>query len=78
MEKIVEINSSGEVILDKEIVSILESKGNRLRCVFDSFKILLIPEETTSDKVFASLTDARSHPEYRDPRIGTTSSLRGV
>ena len=74
MEKFVEINSSGEVVLDKDIISILKPKGTRLKCVFDRSKIILIPGEsqdyvaravarpkditaTTSDKVFASLTD---------------------
>lgn len=50
MEKFVEIGSSGEVVLDKEIISILEPKATRLKCVFDGVKILLIPE-TSQDYV---------------------------
>ncbi len=66
MEKFVEINSSGEVVLDKEIISILESKGTRLKCVFDRSKILLIPEKTTSDKVSLEATLKRLELEKKE------------
>jgi len=49
MEKFVEINSSGEVVLDKEIILTLKPKGTRLKCLFDGSKILLIPEESQDD-----------------------------
>ena len=66
MEKFVEINSSGEIVLDKEIISILEPKGTRLKCVFDRSKILLIPEETTSDKVSLEATLKRLELEHKE------------
>lgn len=66
MEKFVEINSSGKVILDKEILSMLEPKGNRLKCVFDRFKILLIPEETASNQVSLEATLKRLELEHKE------------
>ena len=66
MEKFVEINSSGEVVLDKDIISILEPKGTRLKCVVDRSRILLIPEDTTSDKVSLEATLKRLELEHKE------------
>ena len=81
MEKFVEINSSGDVVLDKEIISILEPKvavvkhrrclttasGTRLKCVFDKSKIFLIPETVmTSDKALLEATLNRLELEHKE------------
>lgn len=67
MEKYVEINSAGEVVLDKEIISAFAHKGERLRCIFDDSKIILIPENTAhSDGILLKSLLKKLETEHKE------------
>ena len=75
MEKFVEINSSGEVVLNKEIISILEPKGTRLKCVFDRSKILLITEES-QNYVAHVVTHAKENTATTSDKVSLEATLK--